>query len=67
MNKDDFLWVMNGKGHIFLLLILRTREGLMSFITNLIEPFRGDFAQVHLSEVAKDRDRQKFVMSNLAC
>ena len=35
LNKDDFLWVMNGKDNIFLLLILRTREGLMSFITNL--------------------------------
>ena len=35
LNKDDFLWVMNSKDDIFLLLNLRTSEGLMFFITKL--------------------------------
>ena len=42
LSNHDFLWVMNGKDDISLLLILRTREGLMFFITKLgLSPSRG--------------------------
>ena len=60
LNKDDFLWVMNSKEDIFLLLNLRTSEGLMFFITKLgLSPPRGNSAQARLSEVSADRDRPK--------
>ena len=61
LSKDDFLLVMNGKDNIFLLLILRIREGRTHVLHNeiRIEPFRGNSVQACLSEVAADRDRSK--------
>ena len=52
---------MNGKDNIFLLLILRIREGRTHVLHNeiRIEPFRGNSVQACLSEVAADRDRSK--------
>ena len=67
LNKDDFPWVMNRKDNIFLPLNLRTREGLMFFITQLglspsgETPLKHAWARFQLMEID-----QNPAMSNLA-